>query len=69
MNKLKARVIRYPQKDNSWRTGMKLRGGKHKPNVLNLMWHLLETVRAQPSRPERLVLFRLTCLTQAARAC
>lgn len=43
--------------------------GDNKLNNLNLMWQLLDMVLAQPSRPERLVLFRLTCLMQAARAC
>lgn len=45
--------------------GDEIEGGENtKPNNLNLMWHLLEMVCAQPSRPERLVLFRLTCLSR-----
>jgi len=49
--------------------GDEIEAGKHKLHNLNVMWQLLEMAHAQPSGPEGLVLFRQTCLRQAARAC
>lgn len=69
VNKLKGRIILYPQKGNGWRRGNEFEEGNHKLNKLNVMWQLLEMVHMQPLRPERLVSFRLTCLRQAAWVC